>query len=750
MTSRVLAILMSLSVASAVNAQFEPAECTAGSCLQIGSLNIEYLGKDRSDYRGQDRPRRTGPELEEISELLTSTLDLEVIVLQEINTQSTEWSELRSKLEAKGFDFFEGTTSNREQFIVLAWDSDEVEVVASARELSIPDAYADPQRPSCAYSGLRIPSAVHLRAGEFDFWLVGVHLKSRTPVGGLSDCDDWIRKQQAADLVSELNRLRDTTGEDDFVVVGDFNHSSGHTSLRPFRTAGFTSQMNYLLGGAGDTTYLKSSGDVIDHIMLRYPKTQELVPSSGFIFTPSDVLTYILKTSDHAPVFASFRTGTQPTVPTPVGTSLDSAADRRRDKSHLVVMTLNAEFLWDGIEPEDGNDQIDFPWKGSQTEAAEHMAEIAEAIVKADADIVNLVEVEGLRALERLNVDFLGGRGYRAALIDGKDNATGQDVGLLTRIDLVSGPRRDERKGRSGNVSKGVSKHYIAELNVDDLKLGLIGIHLLARPNSESRRRPREAQAAAISRMARDLVAQGRQVIVWGDFNDYDGNVLDHVDSAPISDVLVWIKDMDHANPDDDLVNVAQFVPKAMRFTSHWDQDDDDHVDEPHELTSIDHILVSPTLIERIESVEFPHDYNPVEVSDHYPIVVRFRTGGTEDFGGAFVRLTELLPNPEGDDDENETATLKNLGTQAVSLTGWSLRDRAGAEWDLSGLGTLAPGVTAVIRRAGQSMALNNDGDTIELIDGQGLVLQTVVYAEASWNEPILVPEEHLEHHPPH
>ena len=41
-------------------------------------------------------------------------------------------------------------------------------------------------------------------------------------------------------------------------------------------------------------------------------------------------------------------------------------------------MTFNAEFLWDGVYPEEG--QADFPWKGSLTEAEEHMRRIAEVI----------------------------------------------------------------------------------------------------------------------------------------------------------------------------------------------------------------------------------------------------------------------------------------------------------------------------------------------------------------------------------
>ena len=30
------------------------------------------------------------------------------------------------------------------------------------------------------------------------------------------------------------------------------------------------------------------------------------------------------------------------------------------------------------------------------------------------------------------------------------------------------------------------------------------------------------------------------------------------------------LRAMDLANPDDDLTNAAQFVPKARRFTRHW------------------------------------------------------------------------------------------------------------------------------------------------------------------------------------
>lgn len=46
-----------------------------------------------------------------------------------------------------------------------------------------------------------------------------------------------------------------------------------------------------------------------------------------------------------------------------------------------------------------------------------------------NADIVNLVEIENLEALNTLNAKFLQGRGYKPCFAKGKDSFTGQDRG---------------------------------------------------------------------------------------------------------------------------------------------------------------------------------------------------------------------------------------------------------------------------------------------------------------------------------
>ncbi|MCP3958468.1 MAG: endonuclease [bacterium] len=285
-----------------------------------------------------------------------------------------------------------------------------------------------------------------------------------------------------------------------------------------------------------------------------------------------------------------------------------AAEDHRADASRLVLMNLNAEFLWDGVAPEEG--KIDFPWKGSREKAEAHMADVAEIIRAHDPDVVHLAEVENRRALDTFNDKFLADSGYRTYFVPGMDTATGQDVALLSRVELEK-ISRDSRRGRSGGTQKGVSKHYVATLTAGDLRLGLVGIHLLARPGNQSRVEPREAQADAVRRMARDLADRGRSVIVWGDFNDFDDRTRDRSGNRPITRVMEWIRGLDPDDPHDDLFNVTERLPRQQRYTNGRD--------------AIDHVLISPDLVPRLLEVEISHDHDPRAVTNHFPIIIHLR-----------------------------------------------------------------------------------------------------------------------------
>lgn len=79
--------------------------------------------------------------------------------------------------------------------------------------------------------------------------------------------------------------------------------------------------------------------------------------------------------------------------------------------------------------------------------------------------------------------------------------------------------------------------------------------------------------------------------------------------------------------------------------------------------------------------------------------------------------------------------TLKNEGTQPVSLAGWTLRDRSGFEWTLSG--TIGPGAVRTFVRNGQRMSLNNNGDDIVLLDDENVERDRLTYTSAAEGEII-------------
>ena len=92
----------------------------------------------------------------------------------------------------------------------------------------------------------------------------------------------------------------------------------------------------------------------------------------------------------------------------------------------------------------------------------------------------------------------------------------------------------------------------------------------------------------------------------------------------------------------------------------------------------------------------------------------------------ASVVIESLLPNPVGEDEQLEEVTVKNKGSAAVSLAGWTLRDRSNLTWTLSG--SLAPGQSQTFKRSGQPMSLNNAGDEIRLFDAANVERDVFTY----------------------
>ncbi len=281
---------------------------------------------------------------------------------------------------------------------------------------------------------------------------------------------------------------------------------------------------------------------------------------------------------------------------------------------------LNAEFLFDGV----GNEgEATFPHKGNPALAKEHRDQVGAVVRTLDADIVLVVEVENLNTLELIITESLSDLGYSAYLVDGVDYFTGQDVGILSRLPIDEVERTDLlARGSADAALQNVSKHIIARLTIGGIPTTLIGLHFLARPSDPGRRVRRQGQAEVIRQVVVMEQAKGREIIVAGDFNDFDESIRDRNGNQPITDVLQRIKSAG-PGPEDDLRNLIAEVPQSSRFTALWDRNGNQR-SEIDELSALDHVLVSSGLYRRVREVRYVQSHDPLTVTDHFPIVVSF------------------------------------------------------------------------------------------------------------------------------
>jgi len=264
-----------------------------------------------------------------------------------------------------------------------------------------------------------------------------------------------------------------------------------------------------------------------------------------------------------------------------------------------------------------------------------HLSAIASVVSDIDADLINFVEVESCDELKFLIDDpSLSGKGYLPYMIQGTDTATGQDVGMLTRVDPQISLYRTEKRvaypvptstcTSTYTGTKGVSKHYVTTVNINNMNVAVIGAHLLAYPDDQGRCLEREAQASVLANMIQSYVDQKYEIIVFGDFNDFDKDVADRNDNVPISQVLSILKG---ETLNYTLTNVATLAAKEDRYSDWWDENED-CVYELTEVSMIDHILLSEKLYNKVSNFYFAYnEYTQAcddFYSDHFALVVDF------------------------------------------------------------------------------------------------------------------------------
>ena len=224
---------------------------------------------------------------------------------------------------------------------------------------------------------------------------------------------------------------------------------------------------------------------------------------------------------------------------------VSSIGDRRKNKNTLRLVQYNAEWLF--IDYYNG---ANCPGNGCSwhtlSDAETHFSYVTNVVKTLQPDIINFCEIEGCDELNMLK-DQLDSS-YNPYLKKGTDTSTGQNVGMLTKLDPIINLYRSEEKisypisgtkcgSTTASGTSGVSKHYITEFKIASMNVAMIGAHLLAIPTDPSRCVQREAQAQVLQNIVSSYIQKNYEVILLGDMNDYDAEVLDLNSYKPTSRV---------------------------------------------------------------------------------------------------------------------------------------------------------------------------------------------------------------------
>lgn len=107
------------------------------------------------------------------------------------------------------------------------------------------------------------------------------------------------------------------------------------------------------------------------------------------------------------------------------------------------------------------------------------------------------------------------------------------------------------------------------------------------------------------------------------------------------------------------------------------------------------------------------------------------------------IYFKEILPNPVGKDTDGEWIRLVNTSGQDKILSGWSIKDASGKTFLLNA--SIPQGGEIVLEYSITGITLNNNGDTLSLMDESGEIVDTLSYTNQVSDDEIIIANRFIE-----
>jgi hypothetical protein len=135
-------------------------------------------------------------------------------------------------------------------------------------------------------------------------------------------------------------------------------------------------------------------------------------------------------------------------------------------------------------------------------------------------------------------------------------------------------------------------------------------------------------------------------------------------------------------------------------------------------------IITEPIAKNETTTVEKIIEKNPIEAATSQILETTYPDG---------IIFSEILPSPEGKDDEEEWVEIQNKNNFEVDLSGWQISDTVGSPttYVFPKETKIKPKGFLVILRPENKIVLNNSGDGLKLSQPNGKILDQVNYQSA-------------------